>query len=365
MLLDNNIDTNLKDNSVLINNCILELSNQSINPPGNDKVIKSCYGAYIDLLSDPVIFDLTSDILLSRGFTPSHFVNIFFRAIQFIELYIIKSPNYPQKFDNTAVWKKELRIIFTKHYDLLKEILTTRDTTTTIYQRYAGSKIILNALFPNQEIKVADFGCGGNYGLPGLIKNVNFRTIKDNTKYSRATKLLDKTTHIIEGLAIDKEDPYKEDSKAWRMACSFYPHELNGSSSNFDQKFDLNSTMFACFDLTAIAAELKNTINKNYYNAVIMSTFLYQLNEKQVKNVMKFAKKLLVKNGVIIIQDFALKSENGKLLFINNWFSSPNSYRTFIIGDKTGWKLKEILRWDSGRCKEVSEGEDFKIIKKA
>lgn len=350
----------------LLNECLNEIKNQGINPPGNDPVIGSCYQAFLKTINEnKAIYDILAEIVMLRGYTPAHFANILFRSVQYIELYHRGKNNYPTGFDDEDVWKAELMAIFNESLDLLKHLLTTKDTTTTIYQRYAGSKIILSALFRGETLNVADLGCGGNYGLPGLIKNVQFDTIQDNTANKFATRLLANKTLITNGLAIDKENPYTADAFEWRFACSFYPQELQKEPKIILPNHTEGETVFTRIDLTSAESnpEIYN-IPLSFYNAVIMSTFLYQLTYNQISTVMDFAKKIVTNNGVIIIQDFATvnPANEGEITLIKNWFSLKNPYRTFIVGEQTNWKIKEILLWTNGRCKEVSEGIDFDYI---
>ena len=354
-----------KKSQILLDTYAEEIKDQGENPPGKDKVIQACYRAYAELLEKKEIREKTIKILGLREFTPSHFANIFFRAIQYIELNHFKNPKYPLEHKDTEVWKKDLTKIFTSDFELLTYLLTTKSTTTTIYQRYAGSKFILNALFPKREIKVADLGCGGNYGIPGLIGNVGFDKINDTTSDKLVSFALEQETKITEGLAIDKEDPYDDASKAWRLACSFYPHELNHGSNVRLPKNKSEKSRFVKTDLTRVDHQPEDyKIEHNYYDAVIMSTFLYQLVDEKIEIVMNFAKQLLKKDGVIIIQDFATKDGaiKSKISLISNWFSSAFTYKTFITGAITNWDIKEILKWDSGRCKTVAEGEDYNLL---
>lgn len=347
--------------------CIAELENQSIHPPGEDRVIQSCYRAVLELLENPELSQKFAEILTAREFTASHFVNILFRSIQYIQLYHMGNNSYPLGYDEPQRWKGELSSIFESKYDLLKTLLLTKDTTTTIYQRYAGSKSMLNALFPKGILSVADLGCGGNYGLPGLIKNKSFESIIDHTRDRIVTSLIKKPTTITSALAIDKENPYKNESKEWRYSCSFYPHELHNATEIILPDNDESETIFTRFDLTKSDNDpIAQSIPPHFYDAVIMSTFLYQLNKTQVNTVLEFAKRIVKKEGIIIIQDFAqldpLNSQG--ITLISNWFSIPNPYRTFIAGERTQWNMKEILQWGNGRCKEVYEGQDFDFILK-
>lgn len=349
-----------------LNSFFEEFKKQSISPPGNDIVIKSCYEALSVLINNPRIAFVFKEVLTQRRLTPSHFVNLFFRAVQYIEIFYLKNVNYPAEYKNREIWEQELKLIFSKYRKLITEILLTKDTTTTIYQRYAGSKIVLNAFFPKKKLAVADFGCGGNYGLPGFEKNIGFSNIIDKTAHSFASFFLNQPFYLKNGLAIDKENPEEPTSKAWRLACSFYPQELskNSNISILEAKITgVKKVKFIQKDLTLNTIE-DSSLTENSYDAVIISTFLYQLNAPEQLLVLTLAKRLLKKGGLIVIQDFAIVDKNGNLKLINNWFSKPYSYKTFILGNVTNWQPKEILKWKNGRCKEVKSGKDFNYLLK-
>src|SRR5258706_9136232 len=90
-----------------------------------------------------------------------------------------------------------------------------------------------------------------------------------------------------------------------------------------------------------------------------MSTFMYQLEHYQAK-IMETARKILKPDGVVVIQDFAQKNlDPSRLDFQGSWFNTPYTYRTFVYGAVTDWKMMEALQWKNGRCTEVRAGQDF------
>lgn len=337
---------------------IEELQNQAKYPPGNDMVIRACYLSLINYLtqnSQQQFFEL---LLSKRDFTPTHFANILFRAIQYMELFVFKNADYPQGFTTTVDWDHEIEKIFDEYLDMLIEILMTKDTTTTIYQRYAGVKFVVNSLYPNKNVSLVDLGCGGNLGLPGLKDNKEFEEIIDKTTGKSFTTTLNIPVQVNKIISIDKENPYEEAAINWRMACSYYPQEL-AKKTEVESHSEYKKDFYIMDATTSIPDEYD--IKKNEYDAVIMSTFLYQLSKSNIKKVLEFAKSLLNKNGVIIIQDFAIK-ENNKFKLLNNWFSSQHPYATYILSENNKWEPMEILRWTNGRCKEVVEGRDYRFI---
>lgn len=342
-----------------ISSILEEMQNQALHPPGDDMVMRACYLSLINYFSTAQNTHILESILTYRNFTPTHFVNIFFRAIQYIEMYEFKNIDYPQLFTTTAQWDAEIEKIFRLHQENIIQILLTRDTTTTIFQRYASVKIILNALFPHKGLSLVDLGCGGNLGIPGLCENKAFDTILDHTANKSATTLLSSPISISSSLSIDKEDPYESDAISWRTACSYYPHEIANSQFNETDSTDYKK-YFLKLDITNTKSHQQYFMRKTH-DAVILSTFIYQLSDEETKKVLEFAQSLLNATGVIIIQDFAIK-EDGKLNLLNNWFSHKFPYATFILHAKNNWKPMEILRWKNGRCRELIEGSDYRFI---
>ena len=339
----------------------------SQNPPGKDPVMRACYKATSKLLKeDPKFKDFISLIIAKRPLEPKHFVNLYFRSIQYLELFVRNNPDYPDKFTKQNMWKDELYNFMSLYLEEWKELLLKKDTTTTIYQRYAGPKIVLNVLFPQKPLRLADFGCGGNYGLPGISDNISFEDIVDKTSQALATKFVSQKVNLLEGLAVDKEDLYSPKSKAWRLACSFYPKELKNMPqvSAFERKIkDANRVRFLQVDLSQVKRKngFIEKIPAAYFDGVILSTIMYQLSPREQKRVFKIAKESVNPKGLLVIQDFAIKDKKDpkKLDFNVNWFERPFTYRTFIAGKLTGWEIKELLQWQNGRCREVRPGKDF------
>lgn len=339
------------------------------NPPGGDK----CMGAFYTALSDLATNDKPTQKFLrttleKRHLTPQHLTNLIFRVFQYVELFEKRNPDYPINYSKPEQWRKEIPEHLGENRELIQELLLTKDTTTTIYQRYAGTQATLNLVFPNQRVIVADFGCGGNYGLPGIIKNIEFNTIDDQTSNQDVTRLLKGKTRIEEGLAIDKIDPKDIEQKKWRIACSFYPREL----SQIANVMILENALRDVEDVTFLQADLLNlrvnhangTLPQAHFDAVAINTVLYQLSEEEREKVVDIAQASIQPNGVVIVQDFAVGDTEDlrKLKFARNWFKESFSYRTFIRRKGRFETFKEFLQWSDGRCTKVRQGKDFEEL---
>lgn len=347
-------------------NLLNELIDLSHNPPGNDPVLGSFYAALVEIAEEGhSISKILLRVKKSRNdITYKHLVNLIFRAFQAIKLK--QNDLSYRSFDDISKWRKELANLQgdkNARRDFEK-LLRTKNTNTTIYQRYAGVYTIVSHLWNNHKVTMADLGCGGNYGLRGFELKEPFKEIRDLTPKRVVSKLLRKNINLEKGLAIDKEDPNLETTTFWRMACSFYPKELDEMNSilEFEKRIKLSAKIqFIKKNLLKL-----KLLPKFKVDVIILSTILYQLSLYEQLILLQKAKKLLKPEGMMIIQDFAAKNlANPRHLdFNDSWFSKTYSYRTFISSRKTGWKFWEIFQWNNGRCRIVKDGEDFdKIFK--
>jgi SAM-dependent methyltransferase len=337
-------------------------------PPGTppDPYMKACYAAITDLLAqNHPVGDLVTNVLSQRKISPRHFVNLFYRGIQYIELFERNNKEYPYVYDSKDAWKEELTDLLANDGATLKDVLLHKSTTTTIYQRYAGTHAVLSALYAGRPIAVADFGCGGNYGLRGMDIQEPFKPFVDNTNGKLITQLTAQPVQLTNGAAIDWQDPYDPEITAWRLACSFYPQELHNLPDVVALEKRLAQSQHVRFqqgDLLSLPVGTPQ-LPVHGFDAVVMNTVCYQMPEAQGK-LIETAEKLLKPDGVFIIQDFAEKDLNraDRLNFGVKWHDQPFFYRTFITGEQTGWEMKELLQWNDGRCKVVQRGDDYDLL---
>lgn len=341
----------------------------SHHPPGEDNYLRAFYSAASELLEDnnSRLYHLTTSVVKSRAITPLHFANLLFRTIQFVELFEVKNKLYPNTFSTKKIWLSQIEECIQNYHALIRKLMLTRSTTTTIYQRYASLKFIISTVTVTEPIVIADFGCGGNYGLPGIVNHELFYPIKDHTTNEVVNTALKKDILIKEGFAIDRENPYSDSIKQWRLACSFYPSELIKMSDIIKLEERLSHVQNITFlkeDLLTTNLQNIKAISHIKCNFVFIATLFYQLTVEEQEKILNEAKKILLPNGAIIVQDFAVKNitNPSTVLPISNWFKEPFSYRTFFASQGTNWNHLEILRWKDGRCKEVIEGSDFEAL---
>ena len=342
-------------------NLLNELIDYAHNPPGSDPVLGNFYTTVVEMVESnrPIAQIITSVQKIRPDITYKHLAYLIFRAYQAIKL---KQVDFSYRdFNSVIKWKKELQIICSgKTRSEFKELLATKTNSATIYQRYIGPYAIIACLWGGREVSIADLGCGGNYGLRGIEVKEQFEKFQDKTPKRIITKLLSKNIQLKKCIAIDKENPDSKDTITWRMACSFYPSELDQMKKiqTFEERIRLSR------NVEFIRADLlkHQPLPKKKLDAVILSTILYQQTLPNQLILINKAKRLLNSHGIIIIQDFALKTTPSHLDFSDSWFGKKYSYGTFITGKLTSWKFWEILRWNNGRCRIVKPGEDFKKL---
>lgn len=350
-----------------------EMADQAAFPPGKDSSIGSFYQAVLDMrTSDPRVSQLIRSVASSRTITPQHLTNLLFRGVQYLKIRDIPVEEIPRQafrsYQTSEEWTPDVKSILDNSGEELQEILTSKDTTTTKWQRYAGPKVVLSATFGTNPIKIADFGCGGNYGLPGMAKDIPFSEVIDHTSDQFVANRLDQPIDA-KGVAIDKQNPSDPEVTKWRIANSFYPKEFDQISATLALERQLTNGGKAHFieaDLTNLPKEellnyRNNTFGAGPFQAVIMSTILYQLDSSEQSKVLQSARDILDPGGIIIAQDFARKNPNDpkSLSFDSSWFRGQFGYRTFVSSQFSNWQMLEALQWSDGRCTEVRAGEDF------
>ncbi len=343
-------------------NLLNELLDLAHNPPGGDPVLGAFYTSIVDMVEkDHPIAKIFMDVKSQRpDITYKHLTYLIFRAYQ-----AVKFKRHDLSYRNlksVSKWEKELSTVYSNKSEYLRSLLNTKSVTTTIYQRYIGPFALISFLWNKKEVSIADLGCGGNYGLRGLELREPFKPFKDLTAKQLITKFILQPINLSKGLAVDKENPDEEEVRAWRIACSFYPQELDNLEAikKFENRIMRSKKVeFIKTDLLKL-----NQLPKKSFDIVILSTTLYQLNLSQQLTILTRAKQLLQPNGYIIVQDFAVKSlaRPTHLDFSESWFRRKFSYRTFITGKATSWKFLEVLQWNNGRCEIVRAGKDFKKV---
>lgn len=355
----------MKEVQALLN----EVTDQANNPPGNDKVLGAFYSAVGSLLTTEHPFaSLILDGIKCRkdNDTPKHLVNLIYRAFQAAK-FNQQDLSY-RTLDDPELWKLELLNVSSnpKSSHTIQDIISTRSTTTTIYQRYAGPYAVISKIFGDTPVTIADLGCGGNYGLRGIDIHEPFKPIDDQTPDQTVSDLLSNPIQLKGGIAVDKQNPEDEAVKKWRLACSFYPKELDQLESVIYFEDRLRRSERVRF-YQADLLDLANWPKPRSANVIILSTILYQLSPEERYILLQRSQKLLKKHGIMIVQDFAGFSRKSPsspdgLDFNRSWFGTDYGYRTFVAGEITQGMFLEALQWDNGRCNSVKQGRHFSTV---
>lgn len=339
------------------------LESQAQEPPGGDVFIAACYRAVIDMIGDDRnggdsgVLRLISEVSAQRAMTDQLFVNLFLRAFQYSKLYGADRNGYPHGYEDPSMWKKELP----NHLELMKLVMLEKETVTTKFERYAGPFALLKIRKGRGIVRVADLGCGANYGLNGWMIGEQFGPIDDDTPGDNLSRwLANPDVSLGDGLAVDKNDPRDPEVIVWRMACTLYPGELH----KIDEVKSLEARLEAAKGVEFVKADitqdhLAEKIDGDMWDGAIISTVLYQMTEEErcatIKNAKEFVRGA---KGIVIVQDF-FNTHDGKMQFDGVSWGKPYNYRTAVIGEITNGDIWEVLEWNNGRCTKVRPGKDW------
>lgn len=371
-------------NKPIYQQLLLELKQLSLNHPSPSR--SNLYQALLNILSDPKktpikrLIEETSK--LRTDLDSKHYLNLLTHTHACEYLFLIH--NYQlknnklvpsngktyQKF-TTKDWKTVLNLISKspKHLKKAKKELLSKRTQTWVFQRYAGTHLILNHLFKDQKLTLVDAGCSLGAALP-TMQNVNvgsyFQKPKAPPEISRFFPLLKKpiSTQTIYGFDVEPNND------TWIQACSFYPEEAMLQDRLFKKLIKLrNQTKNAIFikGNHGNITRMDHVLPKNRIDAVIFNTVLYQLETKARKKALKAALEIIKPNGVIIITDFVHQDQSThQLKYGSNWFKKgEHQYRTFVTTkSKTGSPNQplEVFTYPNARCMNFSPGKDFHKI---
>lgn len=341
-----------------------EFAHQINEPQGGDRYIGAFNMAMAMVLEDEksqTAKVLEKTVCERSDLTPAHLIILTHRVIQKQILGGVDGDNYPEGFEDPTKWREEIESIMTNCQFSVERDLLNKEVTTTIFQRYAGLKFVLNWMKDKvgvNKLSVLDEGCGGDHGLPGIKLDKKFIAIEDKTTAQLFTKVLGNRVEFDKQDALDLRNPRDEEQIAWRRACSFYPQEIKEKRSDFikfeEDIYQKDGSTFHLGDMRATGLPDKS------YDVVSIMTSLYQMNEADISKVIAEAKRMIKPSGLLVIQDIAeVSQDSNKLKFIENGFGIPYTYRTLICGEMTGGCFWEILKWKNGRCTDVMAGKDF------
>lgn len=350
------------------------LERQAVKPPGGDPYIAAFDKAMISMLSKdtPINSILALAESIRPNTTPNQMVNLLLRSTQYL-LLREGSETYPEEtLLEPEGWVDTLNNIASdeKLNGELTSLLSERNTTTTIPNRYIGLRTVVNTFFGGTT-RMLDVGCSIPIGLDSARREDGITQVIDHTDGSFVTQIGNKPISYEVAVGTDRTNPFSEEAQRWREACGCYPQEFkNGGLKKLRERemaWQDNGITFVQGDITRPDLTPKDFRQDKLFRSVQMSTMLYQLTPEMQLLAMNNAFNLLEEGGLLIVQDFVEIDETSPtgLRFLDNW-GTPEAYKT-IAFIKSGAEIKplDLLHWDSGRCREVFPGKDFHILQEA
>jgi hypothetical protein len=347
-----------------------ELEKQAARPPGGDERIAAFCRGMLELPSNSPIRQ-QADAYSS----PSYGINFTLRALQKQLLRVDAS--YPENFVTTRAWTDAIANLEAEPERLVEfETDTrTRSVQSNVVERYKAFKLtaILLAERISDSPRMLDVGCSRNHGLKKLKANLPFQPVTlDVAPESRWSQvfldmLVNTTMRQPTGMGPSVGAdivPYLAGADAeWARSCSFYPSELlyKPAVAEYDY-LDTNNFRDVAFALADFTSQgFLEPVRTREFDMITASTVLYQFSSVERQRAREHFRDLLSDNGVIVYQDFAEPSANGRdLQFFERWHE-PYNYRTLVefAGDE---RVYELFRWNNGRCSKWRPGNDLETV---
>lgn len=296
-----------------------------------------------------------------KDLSPTHFADLIARAVQH-RLRQRDVANY--KNYSIIEWLDFWRKVTDEELGLLQQILETRSVATHVLERYRGLAVISSMIENHRGIRVCDWGCSLNLGLPAIIRprhllnGAGTRELTDFTPGNVVERALEKDNiHFDKAVGVDRQSPDFE----WVASCSYFSQyeitrnllsQLRNSLSGL-----LTVTETIVGDVTGEnIIDSHSVLSAGNFDLVHASMMMYQLSDKHKRRALENASTLLRDGGIFM-----------ELTFINpaNWFLKKNvvSRVQFKKNGKLGKPLDWIV-WSSSRCEEVYPGKDFEKVQK-
>lgn len=366
----------LVEQSVVRRSTIGAFEMQAEKPAGGDKYLAAFNTSVVGMLrvESPLRAMISSIEEIRPAMPPSQLVNLVFRAFQYICLEKQQTPSfYPSSSLLEADgWNKLISDILVDPLlsDELFKLLSEKDTTTTIPNRYISLRAVVHSIFGDKPVSVLDMGCSKPLGLDSAGRNDGIAQVEDHTEDFFITQM-NTPVQMTEAIGTDITDPFSEEATRWREACGCYPGEIKNGGlmalKKREAEWQEDGIRFVRKDITKNDLSLADFEQTLPFDCVQMATILYQLPpDKQIIAVQN-AFSLLKEGGVLIIQDFVELDDTAPfgLKFLSDW-GKEEAYKTIIyIKSGDGIMPLDVLHWDSGRCKKVYQGKDFHVLKEA
>jgi len=335
-------------------------SRESNDGPGGhpDPVIRKFYRAVDKIISKKLFIeyrDLIVGVHQKRpGMNTTHFVNLWFRAIQ----YILRKRREKDYVNYTvAGWKKYLNTTGREDITSIRKILLSKNTATHVPVRYRSFNTALRLIVehhPDIDLRIGDIGCSLGLGLKACLAN-GFLTrppFTDNTPKQQVLNCFARTiTRCSRAVGIDIRIPTID----WVKACN-YPSRYTSDATAIDHAaskltdipFKVNIRQADILDPKTIDIL---TVGKPLL-AIYSSMSLYELPHQDRLLAYRHIASALCQGGVFI-----------EFTFCNpdNWFKGIHT----VVRVNHSGKLSSPLiwhLWKDSRCSAVRPGKDYRRV---
>lgn len=389
---------------------VQELRAQHRRPPGGDRVIRGLCGAAVGLLEEEAAADrrpftaLVKDFITWReALTPSDQVGIFRSVAQNHEYVRAAENGFPEEGFPHG-WEDEARCRQT-----LLEIVDTMDNMTDMKEagrlgyHFAVSRASTTIWGRERQMEwlgqllglqsVLDVGCGAMLGTKWLAMKNEFQerfgpeTVRIVHKVRQVNKagqpvvsmetepvlqqgcdaLLKRHSHWEVVRGCDKQDFSDRIIRDWSLSSMQPENELGNpevmARVRYLAETDSPKAGFAVGDFTSPEGmrDFDEQFKGEKYDAVFMSTVLYQLPPKGRAAMLRMARRYLSPEGIIVVQDFA-HVKLGQLAIYSEWHK-PYRYRTYVYMPKyPKLGMQEVFLSYDSRCKTVQVGKGLLVF---
>ncbi len=287
--------------------------------------------------------------------------------------------SYPIGYGDREKWLADLpRIILSE--DEFLSYVRTRDLQSNIPDRYTSFKL-LGQLYGNRfgvSPSILDVGCSADLGLKLLDKNSGLfvptiHRAYDGDEIAELPVGLVEALHskvtsgarIGESVGVDKTPPVSlkddNDTFQWIFACSLTPSEYMDKERKA-QFYNLlaykpEGVHFQQADFAEDGVTIEVPSGIEGFNMATFCTVIYQIPTSERDKVIANAKRHLLPNGIIVVQDFVNVDPDDphNLVFPEHWFYEEYGYRTLVLdmqNEEVGFQ--EVFRWRNGRCHDLA-----------
>ena len=337
----------------------LQSREPSLGPGGHpDPIIRNFYKAVRKKIYRKKYYAYRDLIVYVHWKRPSlndtHFVNLWFRAIQCVLRRRGQSDYVHYTYAN---WKKYLSHSGFDDIPQVGQILISHNTATHLPARYRSFNNALRLItrnYHNLDLRIGDIGCSLGLGIKACLSNgfLSLPVFIDDTPGKQVINSFgQQIKKCSRAIGIDIQVPKVD----WVKACN-YPSRYDIDASALDSAIAKLSSI--PFKVTIRQADILNPkttkilTGKKQLTAIYSSMAMYELSAKDQQLARRNIAAALCNGGFFI-----------EFTFINpnNWFKGIHT----IVRVNHHGKLSSPLIWhvwQDSRCSHVRAGKDFNQV---